>query len=307
MRLYQCPMNFIIPCCPPDYKTLSNTISKLKCRYPFLRTGVLGHSLCFRRIPFLCLGRAENPVLIAAGFHAQEWITVLVLLRFVENLCNAMQSRKSLCGIDVGGALSRREVIFIPCVNPDGVEIALNGIASAGKQQSLVKRASNNNLSEWNSNAGGVDINHNFNAGWDISRKLEIESGITGPSPRRFGGYAPESEPETQAIANLCRNRQPSHAVALHSQGEEIFYEYGKYTPERGKHLAEIFAASSGYTLVKNQGLYSHAGFKDWFIEEFHRPAFTFELGKGKNPLPLSDFDSIYSKVEEALVLACIV
>lgn len=300
------PMDFIIPCSPPDYKTLNGTISKLKCRYPFLRTGVLGHSLCFRRIPFLCLGRAENPVLISAGFHAQEWITVLVLLRFIENLCNASQSRKPLCSIDVGAALSRREIIFVPCVNPDGVEIVLKGIASAGKWQNLVRKVSKTDLSDWNANAGGVDINHNFNAGWHTSRNLENKAGITGPAPRRFGGIAPESEPETQALTNLCRNRQPCHVIALHSQGEEIFYEYGKHTPERGKHLAKLFSASSGYTLVKNDGLYSHAGFKDWFIDEFHRPGFTFELGLGKNPLPLSDFDSIYQKIEEALVLSCI-
>ena len=244
--------------------------------------------------------------MIAAGFHAQEWITVLVLLNFIENLCNAAQSRKSLCGIDVGGALSRREVIFVPCVNPDGVEVALKGAASAGKWKKFIEKVSDNDLSDWNANAGGVDINHNFNAGWHMSRKLEIESGITEPSPRRFGGHTPESEPETQALTNLCRNRQPCHAVALHSQGEEIFCEYGKHTPEKGKHLAKLFCVSSGYTLVQNEGLYSHAGFKDWFIEEFHRPAFTFELGKGKNPLPSSDFEEIYSKIEEALVLACI-
>ncbi|MBQ2774878.1 MAG: M14 family metallocarboxypeptidase [Clostridia bacterium] len=299
-------MSFIIPCYPPDYKTLSVGISNLKCSYPFLRTGILGRSLCLRKIYSLRLGRAENPVLITAGFHAQEWITSLVLLRFIERVCQAAQKRNTLCGIDVGGALNRREVIFIPCINPDGTEIALKGSCTAGKYRNFVEKISNKDLSHWNANARGVDINHNFNAGWQISRKLENEAGITGPSPRRFGGAAPESEPETQALTNLCRNRCPRTAIALHSQGEEIFYEYGKYTPERGLHLAKIFSASSGYTLVQNAGIYSHAGFKDWFIEEFHSPAFTFELGKGKNPLPLSEFDSIYSKVEEMLILACI-
>ncbi len=301
-----CAMSFIIPCCPPDYKTLSKGILNLKCSYPFLRTGTLGHSLVFRKIHFIRFGRAENPVLIAAGFHAQEWITTLVLLRFIERLCDAAQKRKNLCSIDVGGALSHSEIIFIPCINPDGIEIALKGACTAGKYRKLVEEVSNKDLSCWNANARGVDINHNFNAGWQISRKSEIEAGIAGASPRRFGGTHPESEPETQALANLCRTRFPRTAIALHSQGEEIFYEYGKHTPQRGLHLAKIFSASSGYKLVQNTGLYSHAGFKDWFIEEFHRPAFTFELGKGKNPLPLSEFESIYEKIEETLVLACI-
>lgn len=159
-----------------------------------------------------------------------------------------------MCGIDVGGALSRREIIFIPCVNPDGVEIALHGAESAGKFKESVERAMSGSRDLWNANARGVDLNHNFNAGWDVSKSLEISAGITAPAPRRFGGYAPGSEPEVTALVRLCLRRMPRTAVALHSQGEEIYFEYGEHTPERAEHLAKIFAASSGYTLVKTRG-----------------------------------------------------
>ena len=57
---------------------------------------------------------------------------------------------------------------------------------------------------------------------------------------------------------------------------------------------------------VQNAGLASHAGFKDWTIEALGIPSFTFELGKGRNPLPLSDFESVYKSIEETLVLACV-
>ena len=211
-----------------------------------------------------------------------------------------------MCGIDIGGALSRREIIFVPCVNPDGVEIALHGAETAGKYRDCVERAMSESHDLWNANARGVDLNHNFNAGWDLSKALEIEAGITAPAPRRFGGYAPQTEPEVNALVRLCLRRMPRTAVALHSQGEEIYYEYGKHTPERGEHLAKIFAAASGYTLVQNAGLASHAGFKDWTIEALGIPSFTFELGKGRNPLPLSDFESVYKSIEETLVLACV-
>lgn len=70
--------------------------------------------------------------------------------------------------------------------------------------------------------------------------------------------------------------------------------------------MAKIFSASSDYRLVENDGLASHGGFKDWFISEFGRPAFTFEIGKGENPLPLSDFEQIYEKLEETLLLAAL-
>ena len=40
---------------------------------------------------------------------------------------------------------------------------------------------------------------------------------------------------------------------------------------------------------------------KDWFLEEFHRPAFTIEVGKGENPLPHTDLDAIYERVKPML------
>lgn len=66
------------------------------------------------------------------------------------------------------------------------------------------------------------------------------------------------------------------------------------------------FCRSSGYRLVENDGLASHGGFKDWFLSEFERPGFTFEIGRGENPLPLSSFERIYEKLEETLLLAAL-
>ena len=38
------------------------------------------------------------------------------------------------------------------------------------------------------------------------------------------------------------------------------------------------------------------AGYKDWYIKVFARPGYTIEVGLGENPLPLSQFDSIYER-----------
>ena len=37
-----------------------------------------------------------------------------------------------------------------------------------------------------------------------------------------------------------------------------------------------------------------YAGYKDWFIQEYDRPGYTIEAGKGINPLPMDQFDQIY-------------
>ena len=63
-----------------------------------------------------------------------------------------------------------------------------------------------------------------------------------------------------------------------------------------------MLSTLTDYTLVKNEGLASSGGLKDWFIEEFRKPAFTVEVGKGKNPLPLTDFNKIYRRLEVMMV-----
>ena len=164
----------------------------------------------------------------------------------------------------------------------------------------------NNDFAHWNANFRGVDINHNFDAGWEQLRILEEKKGIYGPSKTRFGGYRPESEPETVALTQLCRSIQIRHVLALHSQGEVIYWNYGNKTIPRSRKMAEIMATSSGYALDIPIGLASGGGFKDWFICEFLRPGFTVELGLGENPLPCESAEAIYEKVEEMLMLCTI-
>jgi len=299
-------MPTIVPIAPFDYETCCSAIDGLRHKYPFLTCRVIGRSHVGRAIFALSVGQAQGPVLLAAGFHGTEWITTIVLLRFLERVCESLQSRAELCHIQIAGALEGRALLAVPCVNPDGIQIALHGAEAAGVYRAFVSRLSGDMCGNWNANARGVDINHNFGAGWQTLRQLEQEAGITGPAPGRYGGPSPESEPETKALTRLTRLRQPRHVLAIHSQGEEIFWQYGGHVPEGTEKLARIFAAASGYELVKNEGLASHGGFKDWFIEKTGRPGFTVEFGKGKNPLPLEAFPDMYSKLEYLLALAAI-
>ena len=280
-------------------------IFSLKKAFPSLGVHLIGKTLCQRSIFSLHIGRSENPLLIAAGFHGQEWLTSLLALRFAELLLRSRACRSTLFGIDA--ACISREIIIVPCVNPDGVQIAVNGVDGAWKYAESVRKISAASNEKWNANARGVDINHNFDAGWSELRNMEIEQGIVGPSPRRYGGYMPESEPETAALVSLTKARRPRTVIALHSQGEEIFSEYANKKPPGSGRLAKIFSAVSGYTLVENSGLASHGGYKDWFIDKFDRPGFTVEIGKGENPLPLSDFGGILNDMIPLLTLAAII
>ena len=288
-----------------DYKAQCRLVTSLRDEYPFLRTGVIGRSRMGKAIFRLSLGTGERSVLFCGGFHGSEWLTVLLLFRFAEELCESVRGNTFLADVDVPSFLHRREIILVPCVNPDGVDIFLHGPAAAGVREDFI-RAIWDDETLWNANAAGVDLNHNFDAGWKKLRAAEKKQGVTGPAPRRYGGTKPESEPETQALCVLCRRRTPEHILAFHSQGEEIFWKYGRSEPPRSRTLMQIFASSSGYKPVRNAGLYAHGGFKDWFIREFDRPGFTIEIGRGENPLPPESFEGIYARLREMMTLAAV-
>ena len=248
----------------------------------------------------------KGATLFVGRTHGQEWLTVSLLLLFLDDLLSSIQSGEPLEEIDFSLALQKRGLIIVPALNPDGIEIALYGPKSAKWRKNCVQKILARSELTWQANARGVDLNHNFDAGFPILQKLEREAGFCGPSPRRYGGKHPLSEPESRAIVKYVRKNNISRLYAFHSQGEEIFYEYDSIPVPQGEEIAQTLSKLSGYDLVENAGLYSHGGLKDWFIKEFRRPGFTIEIGKGENPLPLSDLDSIYRKIRRMMAAAVI-
>ena len=73
--------------------------------------------------------------------------------------------------------------------------------------------------------------------------------------------------------------------------------------PPGARAIGEQFAFVSGYLLEDTPYASGFAGYKDWFIQTYNRPGYTIEVGLGENPLPLSQFDSIYEKNLGILVL----
>ncbi len=144
----------------------------------------------------------------------------------------------------------------------------------------------------WKANINGVDLNNQFPAFWEIEKERKEPK---SPAPRDYPGEAPLSEPEAKIMAKLAEERNFSRMIAFHTQGKEFYWGYENFEPSESAMLANEFARLSGYKAVQNVD--SHAGYKDWFIQEFRKPGFTLELGKGINPLPLSQFDDIYKDV----------
>ncbi|MDD6021435.1 MAG: M14 family zinc carboxypeptidase [Acutalibacteraceae bacterium] len=278
-------------------------VEKLTEKYDFLRSGVIGRTYTGRGIFSLSLGNELNSTLIIGGVHGCEWLTCLVIYKYIETLCRSVAEDGFVSSVRISALMNKFGVTFVPCLNPDGTEIAVRGLEGAGNMRHITEKIPCDDYSRWNANSIGVDLNHNFDAEWKKERLLEIENGILSSAPRQFGGFSPESEPETRAVTELCRRKKFRTAAAFHSQGEEIYCAFNGKEPAKSQMMAKILACSCGYKTVENSGLASYAGFKDWFISEFSKPAFTFEIGRGENPLPLSDLERIYSSLEEAMTL----
>ena len=216
-----------------DYYSLKKAIKSLSETYPFLHTSIIGKSVLGRDIAALKIGRASEYVLFTACFHGSEHLTTTLLLKFAEELCEAIKNGGSVAGINIKRVMTGRAVIIVPRVNPDGAEISIGGISSVGSLARSINKLSRGNTKKWNANARGVDINHNFDADWEELSRLEKENGIYGPSPTRFGGPKPFSEPESVAIKNLCETLRIRHALAFHSQGEVIYWQYDNFKPAR--------------------------------------------------------------------------
>jgi g-D-glutamyl-meso-diaminopimelate peptidase len=274
---------------PPDYDTVCRAVAWLLGRYETLKAFPIGRSVLGREITALCIGNPRSAVLFTGGVHGLEWLTTSLMLRFGYEFIHALETGGRLSEINVRKAMRNRSLVIIPCLNPDGVEIALSDDSDT-----------------WQANANGVDLNHNFDAGWKLLREMERERGIDSPAPTRYGGPHPNSEPETRAAVTFCMTWRPRSLYTFHSQGEEIYYHYGENTPNRSRFIAHILALSSGYTAAHPKGLASHGGFKDWFIEKFHRPGFTIEIGRGENPLPLEQLNPIYNQICEMLMIAAL-
>ncbi len=291
----------------PDFNMQEREIKKICFNYRFVNCFEIGRSVCNRKILALHVGNKKSKALWIGAHHGLEWITTLVILKFFGEICEKIRLHRKIYGIDVLECLRLRGLTVIPCLNPDGVEISLKGFKSAGKEYMNLKKFIPQTAKIWQSNAHGVDLNHNYNADWEALHELEIKNKILNPSHTRYGGIKPESEPETVAICNLCRRERFEYAMAFHSQGEEVYWNYDGEAPLFAEKFAKVFAISSGYSLSAPEGLAVGGGFKDWFIKKFHRPAFTIEVGKGKNPLPIEDFPKIYKKVEKSLYIGALV
>lgn len=276
------------------YEAMQADIDELCRKYPFARRDIVGRSVQGRELVAVTIGDGGYNVHMNAAFHANEWITSLLLLSFLEDYAEAVSAGGYLSEF-TGDDLFRHATLHaVPMVNPDGVELVQRGVAPETGQAGLLLQMNggSDDFSAWKANIRGVDLNDQFPAFWEEERRRRSPD---GPGPRDYVGPQPLSEPEAAAMAACAADLRFDCVLALHTQGREIYWNYRDYEPPEALRLCELLAEASGYKAVKLTD--SDAGFKDWFIEQFRKPGFTVEAGYGVNPLPVSGFPAMYQEV----------
>lgn len=251
------------------YNKLENDIKTLKRQHADIPVYTIGKSIEGRNLYAFKIGGGTKRVFFNGAHHGMEWLTAKLLMSFAQDLADGIYDDKT--------APSSYALYIAPMINPDGVEIA-----STGKR--------------WQANAAGVDLNHNYDALWNMSKQAELEHGVTGPGPTRFSGSFPESEPESRAAASFTRQNAFDAVFAFHSQGEVFYRDFCGFIPKKSYDYSKRFESVSPYRVDLADGIASYGGYKDWFIKTYKKPGFTIEIGRGKNPLPISDLAFVYKR-----------
>lgn len=270
----------------------------LLARYPFLESANMGKSVMGKQIPYIKIGNGSKQVFYNASFHANESITTPLLLKFAEEYAGACASGKALSGENAPELYTEYALYLVPMVNPDGVDL-VNGLLTNGN---YYRQAENIAAAYpqipfpdgWKANIDGIDLNLQFPAGWENAKRIKFAQGYITPAPRDYVGSAPLAAPESKAVYEFTLDHDFLLILAYHTQGEVIYWKYLDYEPDRSREIAEYFSKVSGYAVEETPDVSGYAGYKDWFIQEYNRPGYTIEAGLGENPLPMSQFDSIY-------------
>ena len=72
-----------------NYSMLQQDIVLLNYKFPFLNVQTIGNSVLGKNLYVVKLGKGSKKVFYSASFHANEWITSVVMMKFIEDYCDS--------------------------------------------------------------------------------------------------------------------------------------------------------------------------------------------------------------------------
>ncbi|MGI6094358.1 MAG: M14 family zinc carboxypeptidase [Lachnospiraceae bacterium] len=248
----------------------------------FVICRMIGQSHDARPIPMLRIGLGEKVLFCTAGIHGRETINPILLLKMIEEYCTYYEKQEKMEDrYPIRSMLDQYSICFIPLVNPDGYEIALNGFSAI--QNPILRqeiRMKQMDAHYWKYNARGIDINRNFPCASYVRQQ-----------PWEY----PASENETQALIQIFQSYDSIGYLDFHSRGKVIYY-YRKAMPVRynlhSHRLARSFQKVSHYHLGKKEEEmitnFSGGNSVQYYSEYLKLPAITIETVEDEATFPLN-------------------
>lgn len=148
---------------------LRMNIQSLKTIYPFLGIGSIGKSVLNKNISYIRFGTGNKQIFYSASIHANEWITSVILMKFLEQLSNAYVNNSTIFGYNARVLFNTVSLYITPMVNPDGVDLVTGNLNTSSLAYKQARNIANNYPtipfpSGWKANINGVDLNLQFPA-----------------------------------------------------------------------------------------------------------------------------------------------
>ncbi|KAM9836034.1 carboxypeptidase B2 [Aulostomus maculatus] len=209
---------------------------------------------------------------IDCGIHAREWISPAFCLWFVQYSLSFYRQNQDLTHI-----LDNMDVYVLPVFNPDGYRYTWTTNRMWRKNRSYGT----------SSNCVGVDLNRNFDANWCT------EGASDEPCSEIYCGAFPESEPESQAVANFLRSHKDSIQLyfTIHSYSQMLLFPYSCTKEEADNHRDLLEMAKEAAQKIRRhyRSVYKYGagaqtiylapgGSDDWVYNQGIKYSFTFEL-----------------------------
>ncbi len=286
----------------PSYRNYSSCVAEIytiEATHPdIVNVTVIGTSWEGRDIHLIkvsdnvTVDETEPEVCIMGMHHAREWMTVEVVMHYLNHLVDNYGSDGRATWM-----VNNREIFLVPIVNPDGYVFSQevqnmwrknrrdNGDGTFGVDPNRNYNGSQNGdpVGEW----GGVGSSHSTNA-----------EDYCGPSAF--------SEPENQAIRDLIISRDFRITLSYHSFGREIYwpwgYSTGVQTPDDfyQKAIAQNMSSINGYTPMQSAAAYPTTGDSDDWIYGYSY----YVLGRQTWPFTI-ELDTSFQPPASRIPLTC--